>query len=91
MATTYHHREENGSSPFFHDVEEILDEINFRSRFRLTDNWGTGFDGRFDIDKDHFRDLEFLLTRSYNSFQMSIVWDFADGTAGVEFGLPGAL
>lgn len=91
FATTYHHREDKGVSPFIHDVEEILDEISFRSRIRLADRWGTGLDGRYDIEKDHFRDLELLLSHSFKSFQMSIVWDFADGAVGVEFGLPGAL
>jgi hypothetical protein len=91
FATTYHHREDKGASPFLYDVEEILDEISFRTRIRLADRWGTGFDGRYDIEKDHFRDLELLLSHSFKSFQISIVWDFADGAVGVEFGLPGAL
>lgn len=89
LGVKYYMRDDKGESPFLHDREKILDELNLRSRWSLSENYGIGIDGRYDLDKDHFRDLEFLVTKIFNSFQMSVGWDFSDSQAEIEFGLPG--
>lgn len=91
FSTGFIHRDDKGESPFLHDVEELLDEYNFRTRIKLARKWGIGLDGRYDIDEDNFRNLEMYLSHNFNSFQVSLIWDFADSSIGIDFGLPGAL
>ena len=91
IAVTYYHRDDKGTSPFLHDKEEILDELKWRFRTHISKSWGGGLDARYDFEKSHFRDLELIATRIYDSFQMSIKWDFADKALKAEFGYPGML
>jgi hypothetical protein len=90
-ALTYYHRDDMGQSPFLHDKEQILDELKWRFRSHMSRSWGGGLDARYDFEKSHFRDLEVVMTRIYDSFQVSIKWDFADKTMKAEFGYPGML
>ncbi|MFH1514090.1 MAG: hypothetical protein ABIG42_01380, partial [bacterium] len=91
FSTGFIHRDDKGASPFLHDVEELLDEFNFRTRVKLARKWGIGLDGRYDIDQDNFKNLEMYVSHNFNSFQVSVIWDFADSSFGIDFGLPGAL
>jgi hypothetical protein len=91
IGATYYQRDDKGYSPFVHDREDMLDEVEFRTRIRLADKWSTGFSGRYDIEKQDYLDLQFYVTRLFNSFQVSLGWDFADDNARIEFGLPGSL
>ena len=91
LALTYYHREVKGQSPFLHDVDDIQDELKLRSRKSFSRSWSGGFDTRYDLNKMHFRELQLITTRIYDSFQVSFKWDFADSNFGVEFGFPGVL
>lgn len=91
IGATYYKREEIGYSPFVHDREDVLDEAEFRSRIRLADEWSTGVNVRYDIENEKYRDAQLYIIRLFNSFQVSLGWDFADNNAKLEFGIPGSL
>ena len=80
-----------GETPFRFDVPQVTEEIGLREQTRLSDRCGAGFDWAWDFCEDDFERQECHLTYIFDSFQVSMGWDFENETVRVRFDLPGSL
>jgi len=88
---TYRRIVEWGLPEFRFDVPQVIEEIGLREQTRLCRRWGAGFDWAWDLARDEYERQECHLTYIFDSFQVSLGWDFAGETAKVQFALPGSL
>lgn len=88
---SYRRISEWGLTPFRFDVPQFREELGLREQTRLGRRWGVGFDLAYDFSRDEFRNHEYHLTYIFDSFQITLGWDFAGNTADLQFALPGSL
>jgi len=80
-----------GVPPFTFDQPQTRDELGLREQTRFSRRWGAGFDWAWDFEDDEFERQIFHVTYIFDSFQMSVGWDFANEQARMEVALPGDL
>jgi len=80
-----------GSTPFAFDIPKTVEQVGVREQTRFSRHWGGGFDWSWDIEDEDFERQECHLTYIFDSFQVSVGWDFVDDAAQVYFALPGDL
>jgi hypothetical protein len=88
---TYRRIHDWGATPFTFDIPRTTEEIGLREQTRFSRRWGGGFDWAWDLVEDEFERQQCHLTYIFDSFQVSLGWDFADDTARAEVALPGSL
>lgn len=80
-----------GLTPFRFDVPDVGEELRLREQTRLSKDWGAGFDWAWDFEKEEFSRSEINLTYIFDSFQVSMGWDFSGNKIALKFALPGSL
>jgi len=80
-----------GLAPFRFDTPQIREEIGLREQTRFSRRWGAGIDWSWNLEEDEFERQELHVTYIFDSFQVSLGWDFADETVRATMGLPGSL
>jgi hypothetical protein len=80
-----------GQPGFRYDEPRVLDEIGLEQQTRFSDRWGGGIDWSWNFAEDDFERQQCHLTYIFDSFQVSLGWDFFNESVTVNFGLPGSL
>jgi hypothetical protein len=80
-----------GLTPFRFDLPRAREELGLRQQTRFSERWGAGFDWAWDFNDDEFERQECHLTYIFDSFQVSVGWDFTDDEVMAEVALPGSL
>ena len=88
---TYHRIYDWGLTPFRFDFPQAREELGLRQQSRFSRRWGGGLDWAWDFNEDEFDRQECHLTYIFDSFQVSVGWDFTDDEIIAEVALPGSL
>ena len=88
---SYNRTSDWGQTPFVFDVPRLIEGLSLSEQTRFSRRWGGGFDWEWDFSDDDFERQEIHATYIFDSFQMSVGWDFVGGDVQVRFALPGSL
>ncbi len=87
----YYRSLEWGQTPFPFDEPDYVEEIELTEQSRFSRRWGGGFNWAWDLDNDKFARQECHITYIFDSFQVSLGWDFYRNGVRVGLELPGYL